>query len=231
MSADRRFEIEVEAAATPEQAWEAIATGPGITAWFMPAEVEGRIGGSIVHRQGEEMASSGTVIAYDPPAPLRLRGGRVRGLGGNPPTRRVGGATHRDGVPGRGAQRRDLRRARGDERLRRGRGVGAGDRVLLRRLEAGAAFPLSVPHPLPGRARRVGQRRRHRERQRGCGVVRADRCARPPGPAASRRAHRNHRARRPSARGYGRGGRGAHADAGARRAGAGFGLRRSRRAR
>ena len=67
MTAERRIEIEVEVPATPEQAWEAIATGPGITAWFMPAEVEGRIGGSIVHRQGQEMASSGTVIAYDPP--------------------------------------------------------------------------------------------------------------------------------------------------------------------
>lgn len=67
MSEERRIEVEVEVPGRPEEVWEAIATGPGITAWFMPAEVEGRVGGSVVHRQGEEMASSGTVIAYDPP--------------------------------------------------------------------------------------------------------------------------------------------------------------------
>jgi uncharacterized protein YndB with AHSA1/START domain len=36
------FEIgkEVPLNATPEQVWEAIATGPGLTAWFMPMEVD-----------------------------------------------------------------------------------------------------------------------------------------------------------------------------------------------
>ncbi len=36
------FEIrkEIPLAATPEQVWEAIATGPGLTAWFMPMEVD-----------------------------------------------------------------------------------------------------------------------------------------------------------------------------------------------
>jgi len=69
MSAERRIEVEVEVevSATPEQVWEAIATGPGITAWFMPAEVEGRVGGTVVHRQEGFPASPGTVTAYDPP--------------------------------------------------------------------------------------------------------------------------------------------------------------------
>jgi uncharacterized protein YndB with AHSA1/START domain len=67
MSTERRLETEIEVPATPEQAWEAIATGPGITAWFMPAEVEGRVGGSVVHRHGTDASSPGTVIAYDPP--------------------------------------------------------------------------------------------------------------------------------------------------------------------
>lgn len=31
--------LEIEVPGTPEQVWEAIATGPGISAWFMPAEV------------------------------------------------------------------------------------------------------------------------------------------------------------------------------------------------
>jgi uncharacterized protein YndB with AHSA1/START domain len=67
MTAERRIEVEVEVPATPEQAWEAIATGPGITAWFMPAEVEGHVGGSVVHHHETDMETSGTVTAYDAP--------------------------------------------------------------------------------------------------------------------------------------------------------------------
>ncbi|HEY0359189.1 MAG TPA: SRPBCC domain-containing protein [Mycobacteriales bacterium] len=38
----REFELrkEVVLAATPEQVWEAIATGPGLTAWFMPMDLD-----------------------------------------------------------------------------------------------------------------------------------------------------------------------------------------------
>jgi uncharacterized protein YndB with AHSA1/START domain len=38
----RRFEVrrEVELEATPEQVWDAISTGPGLTAWFMPMEID-----------------------------------------------------------------------------------------------------------------------------------------------------------------------------------------------
>lgn len=67
MSDERRLEVEIEVPGTPEQVWEAIATGPGITAWFMPAEVEDRIGGSVVHSHLPDVTSSGTVTAYDPP--------------------------------------------------------------------------------------------------------------------------------------------------------------------
>jgi uncharacterized protein YndB with AHSA1/START domain len=67
MNTERRIEVEVEVPATPEQAWDAVATGPGITAWFMPAEVDGRVGGSIVHHHEADMETSGTLIAYDAP--------------------------------------------------------------------------------------------------------------------------------------------------------------------
>lgn len=67
MNEQRRIEVEVEVPVTPEQAWEAIATGPGITAWFMPAEVEARVSGSVVHHHEAEMSSSGTITAYEPP--------------------------------------------------------------------------------------------------------------------------------------------------------------------
>ena len=67
MSTERRIEVEVEVPVTPEEAWDAIATGPGITAWFMPAEVEGRVGGSVVHHHETDIESSGRVTAYDAP--------------------------------------------------------------------------------------------------------------------------------------------------------------------
>lgn len=38
----RKFEIpkNVELPASPEEVWQAIATGPGLTAWFMPMEID-----------------------------------------------------------------------------------------------------------------------------------------------------------------------------------------------
>ena len=41
MNDRREIRLEVEVPGTPEQVWDAIATGPGITSWFVPAEVEG----------------------------------------------------------------------------------------------------------------------------------------------------------------------------------------------
>ena len=43
----RAIDLSVEVPGTPEQVWEAIATGPGITAWFVPHTVEGRAGGEV----------------------------------------------------------------------------------------------------------------------------------------------------------------------------------------
>jgi uncharacterized protein YndB with AHSA1/START domain len=36
---ERRLELEIALDATPEQVWDAIATGPGISSWFVPTEV------------------------------------------------------------------------------------------------------------------------------------------------------------------------------------------------
>ena len=37
--------VEVEVPGTPEQVWNAIATGPGISSWFVPTEIaEGEYG-------------------------------------------------------------------------------------------------------------------------------------------------------------------------------------------
>lgn len=63
----RVVRVETEVTATPEQVWEAIATGPGIGAWFAPAEVEEREGGRITTHHGPFGDSPGTVTAFEPP--------------------------------------------------------------------------------------------------------------------------------------------------------------------
>ncbi|WP_419994853.1 SRPBCC family protein [Streptomyces boninensis] len=62
-----RAVCEVEVPGTPEEVWEVIATGPGIEAWFVPAEVEPREGGRFVTYHGEFGASEGVVTAWEPP--------------------------------------------------------------------------------------------------------------------------------------------------------------------
>lgn len=64
---ERNIHVEVEVPGTPEQVWDAIATGPGITSWFMPVHVDGREGGEIVHGHGQDVTSTGTITTWDPP--------------------------------------------------------------------------------------------------------------------------------------------------------------------
>ena len=63
----RVVRVEVEVPGTPEEVWEAIATGPGLECWFVPAEVEGREGGTIKTDHGPFGDSTGTVTAWEPP--------------------------------------------------------------------------------------------------------------------------------------------------------------------
>jgi uncharacterized protein YndB with AHSA1/START domain len=62
----RPVELEVEVPGTPEEVWRAIATGPGISAWLQPTEVEPRPGGRFSFDLGAG-PQSGTVTAWDPP--------------------------------------------------------------------------------------------------------------------------------------------------------------------
>lgn len=68
-SGRRWIQVEVEVPGTPEEVWQAIATGPGISSWFVPSEVEERVGGSAVSHFGTDasMDSVGTVTAWEPP--------------------------------------------------------------------------------------------------------------------------------------------------------------------
>lgn len=63
----RSVQVEVEISGTPEQVWEAIATGPGISSWFVPTEVDGRVGGSVTANFGPGMESVSTITQWNPP--------------------------------------------------------------------------------------------------------------------------------------------------------------------
>jgi uncharacterized protein YndB with AHSA1/START domain len=67
MTERRSTRHEVEVPGTPDEVWEAIATGPGISAWFMPTEVDGRPGGEAVFHLGTVDAPA-TVTGWEPPA-------------------------------------------------------------------------------------------------------------------------------------------------------------------
>jgi uncharacterized protein YndB with AHSA1/START domain len=66
-SGRRSVEAEVEVAGTPEEVWKAIATGPGISSWFVPSTVEERVGGAATANFGPGMDSVGTIKTWDPP--------------------------------------------------------------------------------------------------------------------------------------------------------------------
>lgn len=63
----RTVSVEIEVPGSPEDVWEAIATGPGISSWFVPTELDGREGGSLVCRFGPGMESRATITAWEPP--------------------------------------------------------------------------------------------------------------------------------------------------------------------
>jgi uncharacterized protein YndB with AHSA1/START domain len=67
-SGRRSVALEVEVQGTPAQVWEAIATGPGISSWFVRTEVEAREGGAMVFDFGPGLQSPATVTRWEPPA-------------------------------------------------------------------------------------------------------------------------------------------------------------------
>lgn len=81
----RSVQTEFEVAGTPEQVWQAIATGPGISSWFVPAEFEERDGRPVAvkYQFGPDAEIRGVVTAWDPPRRYAAR--QEEGWGGAPP--------------------------------------------------------------------------------------------------------------------------------------------------
>lgn len=66
-SGRRSVQVEVEVRGTPETVWAAIASGPGISAWFVPTKLDGHVGGSVGHDFGGGMASTAKITEWQPP--------------------------------------------------------------------------------------------------------------------------------------------------------------------
>jgi hypothetical protein len=72
-SGRRSVEDEFEVAGTPDEVWQAIASGPGISAWFVPTEIEERDGTPVAVKYmfGPGMEPQSEVTVWDPPRTFR----------------------------------------------------------------------------------------------------------------------------------------------------------------
>ncbi|HMP77929.1 MAG TPA: SRPBCC domain-containing protein [Pirellulaceae bacterium] len=68
-SGRRWVQVEVEVPGTPEEVWQAIASGPGVSSWFVPTEFEEQDGKPVAVRSnfGPGMENRAVVTAWDPP--------------------------------------------------------------------------------------------------------------------------------------------------------------------
>ena len=94
-SGRRVVQVEVEVAGTPEEVWQAIATGPGISSWFVPTEFDERDGKPVAVRLnfGPGMEIRSEVTVWDPPRKFVTQAG----LPGSPPIANEWGVEARDG--------------------------------------------------------------------------------------------------------------------------------------
>lgn len=59
---------EIEVSASPEEVWQAVASGDGLAAWLFAAEVEPRVGGDVtIHRAPFGPDATATVTRWEPP--------------------------------------------------------------------------------------------------------------------------------------------------------------------
>lgn len=78
---DRVIDLAVQVPGSPEEVWRAIATGPGISSWFVPHQVDGRVGGGVRMDFGGGFGDeSGVVTAWEPPRRVVFQGTGERPL-------------------------------------------------------------------------------------------------------------------------------------------------------
>jgi uncharacterized protein YndB with AHSA1/START domain len=82
-SGRRSVQVEVEVPGTPEEVWQAIASGPGVSAWFVPTEIVQEAGKPVAIKLdfGPGMESVARITAWDPPRRFAAQG---EGWGGSP---------------------------------------------------------------------------------------------------------------------------------------------------
>jgi len=73
-SGRRSVQSEAEIPGTPEQVWQAIATGPGVSSWFVPCQIDEKVGGEIVASFGPGMDSTSTITSWNPPHSFTAEG-------------------------------------------------------------------------------------------------------------------------------------------------------------
>jgi uncharacterized protein YndB with AHSA1/START domain len=83
-SGRRWVQVEVEVPGTPEEVWRAIASGPGISSWLVPAEFEEQGGKPVAVKMnfGPGMEIRSPVTAWEPP---RKWAAQTDGVPGSPP--------------------------------------------------------------------------------------------------------------------------------------------------
>ena len=83
-SGRRSVQVEVEMPGTPEEVWRAIATGQGVSSWFVPTEFHESDGRpvAVTSNFGPGMEARSVVTAWDPPRMFAAEG---EGWGGSPP--------------------------------------------------------------------------------------------------------------------------------------------------
>jgi hypothetical protein len=83
--AHRLVVVEVEVPGTPEEVWQAIATGPGISSWFAPVQFEEQDGKPVAMTTnfGPGMESRSVVTAWD--APRKFTSEAAGWFPGSPP--------------------------------------------------------------------------------------------------------------------------------------------------
>ena len=83
-SGRRSLQVELEVPGTPEEVWQAIATGPGISSWFVPAEIEERDGKPVAMKLkfGPGIEPRSALTVWDPPRRFAAQG---ESWGGAPP--------------------------------------------------------------------------------------------------------------------------------------------------